>query len=206
MAGADDAREGHDRAAPVARRALMAGVGGASLTAGLTGAVVGANPAGAAPVWSNLPLALAAVDTPSPPTQIPGVSTTAQWYEDTATGFVYIRFSSTFTADYGGPDNGIWGFDSLDGVYGLPTPFTGTGNVFNLLGGAVTAHQGPLSAAVDPGGHQVLVAGFRAPNNQVLFAHGSTASGVSMSYVNFSSPYSWKEQAALKGLVFYQRA
>jgi hypothetical protein len=194
----------------VGRRRLLAGLGGASLT-GVAASVYQAAPAAAAVSWTSFSpaLKLREVQATGVPA-ISGVTTTAQWAEDTNSGLVYIQFQCAFTSAYTTPtSNGFWGFDDLT-LHGLPAPKLPPTGVNNVMGGSVTAYPAGL-AAFAPGGHQLLVAGFSG--HQVLFAHGSTAAGVTTCYLNRNSPYTWTyapadptSLAIIKGTVFYRKA
>jgi hypothetical protein len=139
---------------------------------------------------------------------IQGVETTGEWREDSQAGLVYIQFQCVFGSGYseaGHNQYNLWGFDDIT-AYGLPAP---SDAVNNVIGGSVSAHPSPLTAAVGPGGHQLLIAGFRG--RQIVFAHSSTAQGVTRSYLNRNSPYSWTYVSAVvpatvKGTIFYRRA
>ena len=188
---------------PLRRRRLLAGLGGASV-AGLAGALHNAPAAAAAISWADFApvLRLQEVHTG---TLVPGVATTAQWAQDTNAGLVYIQFTCTFTTSYAPTANdNFWGFGDLT-LHGLPAPSTAVNNV---MGGSVTAYPAGL-AALGPGGHALLIAGFSG--NKVLFAHGSTAPGVTTCYLNRNSPYTWEHSTAdptslavVKGTVFYR--
>jgi hypothetical protein len=140
---------------------------------------------------------------------ITGVSTTAQFHHDTTNGLVYIQFRCRFTASYVAPgNNNFWGFGDITAVgVGLPQPASGTPS--NVIGGSVTAYPSGL-AGFAPGGHEVLVCGFQG--NEILFAHGSTAPGVTACYLNRNSPYTWTtpvqpdQPADVKGTIFYRAA
>ena len=194
--------------APVRRRRLLAGLGGASVL-GLAGTLRTPASAGALVTWSNFTpaLKLKQVQTAGKP-DVPGVTTTAQWREDTNAGLVYIQFLCAFTSSYTAPNNdNLWGFADVT-TYGLPAPSTAVNNV---IGGSVSSHPANLAIAILPGKHMLLVAGFSG--KEVLFAHGSTAPGVTRSYLNRNSPYTWAYDpadpstlATVKGTIFYRRA
>lgn len=196
-------RPGSGHAAPVRRRRVLAALGGAGV-AGVAGVALAASPAGAVPTpWSPLNIQLKAVLQEAPYPLVAGATTTAETFVDTETGFVHLRFHCLFSSDPGDLDNGFWGFD-IAGL-GLPAPSMGSGGHHNALAGSVSAYPGG-AAAYAPGGHELLIAGFMAEGERIIFAHGSTAPNVTAAYLNNKSPYDWNPGSTVKGIVSYSSA